>query len=399
MNPPLPEARERALLILLMLVQLTVIVDFMIMMPLSSMLMGELDIDTTAFGLLVSAYSFAAGASSLLAASLADRFDRRSALLVTYVGLTIATLGCALAHGYTMMLVARAVAGLFGGVLGSITLSIVGDVIPPQRRGRAMGLVMLGFSLASVAGVPLGLIIANHMGWRAPFVVLAVLCAGVWIVAVRVVPHVRGHLSAAPTGFLASYGELLRERNHLWSLAMSAAVMFSGFLIIPYIAPSMVSNIGLTPSDLIWIYLAGGAATLVTRPWIGHQTDRHRHAHVLSLLAVASVLPINIVANTPQLGLPWQIGISVLFFVLVSGRFIPASALATGATRPALRGRLMAATSAAQNLASGSAAFIAGAMMSNGPRGELIGFPTVGLLATAGTVLAIWLAYRVRAVS
>lgn len=393
---PLSDGRERALMIVLMLVQFTAIVDFMIMMPLSPQLMREMRIGTAEFGLLVSAYSLAAGASALLAASLADRYDRRSALLVTFCGLGLATLVCALAPGHWSLLAARAVAGVFGGVLGSITFAIVGDVVAPSRRGRAMSMVMMGFSLAAVAGVPAGLVLADAAGWRAPFAVLSVFCLPVLATAWRVLPPVRGHLAEVRLGMLASYRELLAVPNHWRAFGVTALVMFAGFLVIPYIAPSLVSNVGLAPAQLSWIYLVGGAATLWSRPWVGALTDRHPYSKVLAWMVLASFLPILLVTHTLPLGLGWQLLIAALFFVCVSGRFVPATALVTAATEMRLRGRVMAFNAAVQNLASGAAAFVAGAMMQTGADGRLDGYAQVGYLSCVVGLGAIWAARRVR---
>ena len=177
---PLSSRQEFAMLITLMLVMFTTIADFMIMMPLASYLMAEMHVNTAQFGLLVSAYSLAAGCSALLASSQADRFDRRHALLFCYAGLMIATLACALSNTYYTLLLARILAGVFGGVIGSISLAIVGDLIPAERRGQAMSWVMLGFSLSAVAGVPLGLWLAAHSGWPLLWVGGGAVHAAAW---------------------------------------------------------------------------------------------------------------------------------------------------------------------------------------------------------------------------
>jgi predicted MFS family arabinose efflux permease len=221
MSLELSPSRERIMLFTLMALQFIMIADFMIMMPLSSALMTVFHIQPAQFGLLVSSYSIAAGVSSLLASSLADRFDRRNALLVAYVGLLIATFACAYANTFELLLLARIVAGFFGGVLTSIVLAIVGDIFPPQKRGKAMGIVMLAFSLAAVAGVPLGLFISNHYSWQTPFSFLAYAGIAVLIVAYKVVPNVRGHLNQPKVKFFQSYAELFKVTNHWWAFATS----------------------------------------------------------------------------------------------------------------------------------------------------------------------------------
>lgn len=395
----LSPARERIMLFALMALQFTMIVDFMIMMPLSSQLMAVFAIQPAQFGVLVSSYSIAAGVSSLLASSLGDRFDRRHALLVSYVGLLVATLACAYSNSYELLLIARVVAGFFGGVLSSIVLAIVGDVFPPHKRGKAMGVVMLAFSLAAIVGVPLGLFISNHFSWQTPFSFISYAGLLVLGVAYKVVPNVRGHLDQPQVNFFKSYVELFRVSNHWWAFATSCLVMFAGFMVIPYIAPTLVANTGLTDHELPYIYLCGGAATLFTRPIIGRMTDKHQHWKVLAVTTLLSFIPIILCTQTIQTSFAWQLVFATLFFVFVSGRFIPASALVTASCESRFRGRVMAFSSAVQNLGSGFAALIAGAIMTKAPNGEILHYDWVGYIACAVSLVAIYTAMKVKAVS
>ncbi|WP_375438196.1 MFS transporter [uncultured Hymenobacter sp.] len=130
---------EKLLLALLAAVQFTNILDFVIMMPLGPQLMPALGIVPRQFGLVISAYTFSAGATGLAAAFL-DRFNRKTALLALYLGFGLGTVACALAPTYHWLVAARALTGAFGGVLGSLVLAIVGDAVPESRRGQAIGL-------------------------------------------------------------------------------------------------------------------------------------------------------------------------------------------------------------------------------------------------------------------
>ena len=399
MNTVMSEGREKALLYTLMALQFTMIVDFMIMMPLSSQLMKVFDIQPGQFGLLVSSYSIAAGISSLIASSIADRFDRRHSLLVSYIGLIVATMGCAFANSYEHLLFARVVAGFFGGVLSSIVLAMVGDIFPPQKRGKAMGIVMLAFSLATIAGVPLGLFISNHFSWQTPFSSLAFASIVVLAIAYKVVPNVRGHLDQPQVNFFQSYVELFNVKNHWWAFLTSCLLMISGFMVIPYIAPTMVANSGMTDHKLPYIYLAGGLATLFTRPLIARMTDKYKHSHVFAVITLLSIIPIILITQTLQTSFYVQVMISTLFFIMVSGRFIPASALVTASCEPRYRGRVMAFSSALQNLGSGAAAFVAGMIMVKAPSGEILNYDIVGYIACVVSLLVIWSAAKVKAVS
>lgn len=397
----LSPARERALLYTLMIMQFTVILDFMIMMPLSPQLMVAFSIQPAQFGVLVSSYSIAAGLSALIASAIADRFDRRHALLACYFGLALATLGCGLASSYWWLLIARVVAGFFGGVMGAVALAIVGDLIPLQRRGHAMGIVMLSFSLAAVAGVPLGLFIANHYHWQTPFLFIVVVCAFVMALSWVIVPPVRGHLleGQAVTSIVNSYRELLSVANHWWGFITTSLVMFGGFMVIPYIAPSVVANTPVTNLELPYIYLVGGAVTLFSRPIIAQLTDRYPHAQVLTWLVLLSFIPIVLVTQTFKVNLYWHLAMAALFFIFVSGRFIPSSAMVTASCEPRFRGRVMAFNSAMQNFGSGLAAFVAGLILVKSPSGEILHYDWVGYFACGVGILSILTARRIKTVS
>ena len=169
----LSSKRERWLLITLAGIQFTNILDFMIMMPLGPALTALFHISDAQFGMLVSAYTLAGGASGLLASTYIDRFDRKRLLLVLYGLFALSTFACGVAPTYETLLLARVSAGIFGGVLSALSQTIVGDVIPFERRGHAMGIVMTSFSVSTVAGVPLGLFLAAHFGWHIPFLLIA----------------------------------------------------------------------------------------------------------------------------------------------------------------------------------------------------------------------------------
>src|SRR5687768_18488103 len=132
-------------IILLALTQFTVVLDFMVMSPLGDMLMKSMELTTSQFGFAVSGYAFSAGVSGLLTAGFADRFDRKKLLLFFYVGFILGTLFCGLATTYPTLVAARIITGIFGGVIGSISLAIVADLFELNQRGRVMGFLQMGF--------------------------------------------------------------------------------------------------------------------------------------------------------------------------------------------------------------------------------------------------------------
>jgi predicted MFS family arabinose efflux permease len=396
MHPPLTAQRERYLLLTLAGIQFSHVLDFMIMMPLGPILIAEFGITTHEFGLLVASYSFSAALSGLFAATFVDRFERRRLLLAMFALFGLATLACGLAPGYVTLLIARGLAGAFGGVMGALVQTMIGDVIPFERRARASSMVSAAFSVSTVAGVPLSLWLANHFQWRAPFILIALLVALFILVGLRVLPDMRHHISNQKQAhpFVAMF-TVLRDANHLRALLFSALIIFSGFTVIPYITLYSVHNVGIAQHDIPLVYLAGGAATLVTARLIGHWADLRGKVRIYRLVATAALLPLLVVTHIGAVPLWLWLVCTTMFFVLVSGRMIPAMAIITSAAQPGLRGTFMSLNATTQAFAMGLASTMAGFIISQDNAGHIVDYGTVGYVAMAANLLAVWFVSRI----
>lgn len=398
----LDAARERLLLLTLAGIQFAHILDFMVMMPLGPILMRELHLDTHEFGLLVSAYTFTAALTGVLAAAFVDRFERKRLLLTMFALFALATLACGLASGYVSLLLARSAAGAFGGVLGSMVQTMVGDLIPFERRGRASGTIMSAFALSTVAGVPLSLYLANLLGWRFPFVLIAALSCAILLLGWKTLPALRGHLPTAILGDaerahpLTAMGAVLRDANHLRALVFMALIMLSGFTVIPYITIYLTANVGIRQEDIPLIYLFGGCATFFTSRLVGRLADARGKIRVYRLMALCSLVPLFIQTHLGPVPLWLMIVCSTVFFIFVPGRMVPAMAIMTSAVQPRLRGTFLSMNGAVQQLASGGASYLGGAMIAADASGHIVGYGTVGLLAMSATLVAMAFVGQIR---
>jgi predicted MFS family arabinose efflux permease len=389
--------REFWLLITLAGVQFTHILDFMIMMPMGPQFRSIFGISDAQFGVLVSAYTFAAGVSGLMAAIYVDRFGRKKLLLILYGFFALATLACGLAKSYEQLMVARVAAGVFGGVLSALAQTIVGDVIPMERRGRAMGIVMSAFSISTVAGVPLGLFLAARFDWHMPFFAIAAASAVLWVIAAKSLPRLRGHLHAAKqVSPLRNLASTLTNRDHQIALGFTFVMMFVGFVVIPYITMYTTSNGGLSVQQLPYIYLCGGVATLLTARWVGRMSDRIGKVKMFRLMALLTALPAFAMTVSAPLGFYGILVVSTLFFVFMSGRMIPGMAIITGACHPAQRGTFMALNSAVLSMGMSAAAFVGGLIVARDSQGLMQNYWGNGLLGVAASLLTVWTVGRLR---
>ncbi len=374
--------KEQFFLFSLAGIQFTHILDFMIMMPLGPEFIRELNINTHEFGLLLSSYTFAAAIAGIFATYFVDRFERRVLLLSLYACFIIATLVCGLAPDYHSLFIARAFAGAFGGILGSLVQTIVADSIPFERRGRALGTVMSAFSISTVAGVPLSLFLANnipYLGWRAPFIFIALISSLILYVGYLNIPKITGHLGQTHEGSrLSQIWNIFFAHQHLRAFVFMALIMLTGFSVIPYIALYLTSNVGIDNSYISLIYLCGGIATLMSSRVIGHMADRYGKVKVFRVLAVISLIPLVVTTNLMPVPL-WVVLInSTAFFVLVSGRMIPAMAIVSQVVESKVRGTFMSLVGSVQMLASGLASVIAGMVVTIGVDGKMEHYNLVG---------------------
>lgn len=397
MTATLTPRAERFFLLTLAGIQFSHVLDFMIMMPLGPILMGAFGIGTHEFGLLVASYSFSAAASGILAASFVDRFERKRLLLISFALFGLATLACGLAPNYLTLIVARGLAGIFGGVMGALVQTMIGDAIPFERRARASSVVATAFSVSTVAGVPLSLWLANTLNWRAPFIFIAILSALFIIIGLRILPELRQHLDKHEhTHLLSATLAVLGDANHRRALLFSALLIFSGFTVIPYITVYAVGNVGIPQQDIPIIYLAGGAATLISARLIGRWADRRGKVAVYRSLALAAIVPLLAVTQVGASPLWLWVTCTTAFFVLISGRMIPAMAIITSAAQPPLRGTFMSLNGTVQSLAMGLATSLAGFLIAQDAGGKLTGYPLVGYVAVAANLLAMAFVARVR---
>jgi predicted MFS family arabinose efflux permease len=387
--------RERFFLLALAGIQFTHILDFMIMMPLGPQFIKALSINTHQFGLLLSSYTFAAAIAGVFATYYIDRFERRGLLLRLYACFIVATVACGFAPDYHSLFIARACAGAFGGILGSLVQTIVADSIPFERRGKALGTVMAAFSVSTVAGVPLSLFLANHiqfLGWRAPFIFIGFISIIILIIGYRNIPKISGHLNHVHEGSRwKQLYDVVIAHHHLRAFVFMALIMLTGFSVIPYIALYLTSNVGIADSYISLIYLCGGVATLMSSRYIGHMADKYGKVKVFRVLAIVSLVPLIVTTNLVPVPLWLVLMNSTAFFILISGRMIPAMAMVSQVATPQIRGTFMSLVGSTQMLASGIASVVAGMIVTIRPDGMMDHYNLVGYGAAACGLLTFWL--------
>ncbi len=395
---PLFTPQEWLILLVLFFIQFSNVLDFVLMMPLAPRTRAELDLSTTQFGYAVSAYGYAAIFGSVFGAIWLDRFDRKRATLVMFVGFIAGTFLCGFATNFWILVAGRALAGLFGGVLGSCVMAIVGDIFQAQRRGRAMGIVMSGFAVASVIGIPIGLFLAeytNKIG--TPFLALAGFATLIFITAIFTLPQITGHMQQGTPK--TSVLTIAKRPQVLLSFLFMGLIVFGGFSVIPFIADYMVKNGGQNVENIKWVYLFAGIVTFITTNFMGWATDKLGRLPVFRLVAILAAVIAVIFTNLPEVSFAVAIVAATLFMVFTSARMVPSQALVSEAVPPQERGRFFSLMNAVTHGVMATAALIAGLIVESKivtgfvvetePIEQLTGYWLTGVLALISGLVSI----------
>jgi MFS transporter, DHA1 family, inner membrane transport protein len=387
---------ERALLVLLAAVQFTHILDFMVLMPMGPQLMRELHIEPSQMSGLVAAYAFAAGLVGLAAAPFMDRYDRRTVLLWSYAGFVGGTLACGLAQSASSLMQARITCGAFGGVSGSMVMSIVGDVVPPERRASGVAVIMTAFAVASAAGVPFGLLLAQTFYWEMPFLVIAGMGLVTWLCLWRFLPSLNKHMAAEGVSKWLAFRQLLKSGNAGWALLFGFTLALGHMVTIPLLSPFLVHNLGLPEAKLPFVYMTGGVLSLFSSPLVGRWSDRYGAQRVLGWMVIAAAGVVLLLTHRGVTPVPGILTMCGAFFVFAGGRFIPANAIASLSVPAEQRGAFMSLNNCVRDLASGLASILAGALAVKTPSLSLLHYDRIGYAAVAFSALAYLLATQVR---
>jgi predicted MFS family arabinose efflux permease len=374
---------ERWIVLLVAAVQFVNILDFMMVMPLGPDFAKALNIPTAHLGIVSGCYAAAAALAGFLGAGVLDRFDRRKALAVAMTGLVLGTAAGAAAQGLWTMVIARIVAGAFGGPATSLALSIVADVVPPQRRGRAMGTVMGAFSIASIAGVPVGLQLAVWFGWRVPFLAVAGLGVVILALALSRMPPLVGHLADRPAGTpYQRMRSLWNDQTVRLALLTNALVFITAFLVIPNIAAHLLQNLDYPRPRLSPAYTVGGVVSLVVLMIAGRAVDKRGPTFVASIgtVLLGAALLFGFIAPNRFFHLP-VFGLFAIFMAAMSLRNISMGSLSTRVPRHHERAGFMSLQSMAQHMSSALGAVISSRLLHNTPDGRLAGVDRVSILA------------------
>jgi predicted MFS family arabinose efflux permease len=390
---------QKFVIAIISLIQFTVVLDFMVMSPLSPIVMEALSIKPSQFGFVVAAYAFSAFLSGILSAGVADKYDRKKFLMVFYTGFVIGTLFCAIAPTYELLLAARIVTGLFGGVIGAIGMAIVTDLFEINQRGRVFGFTQMGFSASQVLGIPIGLWLAEKWGWNSPFYVIVVIAGLMGVIMLVKLQPVTGHLALQKgegNNALLHLWNTLKKKKYVTAYIATALLPLGGFMLMPFGSAFAQYNLGVTREQLPLIFFASGVASMAVFPILGRLSDKYNKMTIFAIASVWSIVMVILHTHWFMIPLWLVITSNILMFAGIMGRIVPSTILISAMPEMKDRGAFMSVNSSLQQMAGGIASIIAGyIVIQETPTSILQNIDIVGYVVAGITLIAIYVVYRV----
>jgi predicted MFS family arabinose efflux permease len=332
--------------------------QIMIISPILPQIGEELDIADAVLGTLVSAYALMVGVFAIISGPISDKIGRRRILLLGTGIMAVALVMHVLVVDYYSFLAVRVFAGVAGGVLSGAAVSYVGDYFPYNRRGWATGWIMSGSAFGQIIGIPLGIVLAGRLGFRAPFLMFAVtMFLAFFLILFRIPqPDVkRSQKRLTVGGALSDYIGMLRRPEIAWA-AVAFFMMFLGVsLYVVYLPTWLERALGASPGAIATLFLVGGLANVLTGPQAGRISDKVGRKGII-LLSCTGLFVVMLL--TTVLVKEFWVAYPVFFLIMigVAMRISPFSALLTALVADERRGALMSLT-----VALGQVGFAAGA--------------------------------------
>lgn len=317
--------------------------QIMIISPILPRIGEQLHIDETLQGTLVTAYAVLVGLMALVMGPISDKIGRRKIILYGSSGMAIALSLHGLAYDYFSLLFVRSLAGTAGGILSGAAVSYVGDYFPYDKRGWANGWIMSGIAMGQIVGIPIGTILADLLGFQAPFLAFSILMAIDFFIVWKFLPQPNVELDSnrlTVSIALKKYAEMLKQRTILAASISYLTMFLSVSVFIVFLPTWLEKTFSVSGNQIAGIFLVGGIANVITGPMVGRLSDSvgRKRMIIVSCIGFSIILFLSTVVITHF----WvAYPAFFLIMVLVAMRISPFQALLTALVDAKQRGALM----------------------------------------------------------
>ena len=348
----------------------------------------DLGVSNAQMGLMISAYAIGVVVGAPILTAFAAKIPRKRAVQYLMIFFALANLSSAFAPDYGSMIATRFLSGLPHGAYFGLAGVLAGSLVAASKRGQAIAWVMLGLSVANVAGVPLVTRLGQEAGWRSMFVVVAVVGIITLLMITLFVPWRGTEAGASIRKELSALKSM-----QVWLAMATGVVGFGGFFAVySYISPTLTDVTGMD-IKLVPIALALYGVGMVAGSLIG---GRLADWSVFGAIKLASVLMV-VVMVVFGLVTGWLIPAFIMVFIMGATGSLLIPSLQTLLMDSAPQAQSLAASlnHSALNVANAVGAALGAAVITAGFGYRAPAFVGAGL-AALGLLLAVITEYRSR---
>lgn len=388
---------QKIIIFLLAILQFTIVLDFMILAPLGDILMKSMNMSTKQFGTVVSAYAISACISGIFAAGFADKFDRKKLLLFFYAGFILGTYFCAISYNYETLFIARIITGLFGGVIGSISMAIITDIFSIHQRGKVMGFVQMAFGGSQILGIPIGLVLANYWSWHATFYMVLILAFILGIALVIKLKPLTEHLKLINNkNALQHLLQTIKKKDYRIGFLATALLSMGGFMIMPFSTAFIVNNIHIAQSQVAIIFFFTGIFSIIIMPIVGKLSDKYDKLMIFGIGTIIAIVMVVIYTHLSPVSIWLVIIVNIVLFIGIMSRMVPATALNSAVPDAYDRGAYMSINSSLQQFAGGIAALFSGLVVVQKSKNSPIeNFDVLGYVMVVLMLMCFYFVFKV----
>ncbi len=388
---------QKIIIFLLAILQFTIVLDFMILAPLGDILMKSMNMSTKQFGTVVSAYAISACISGIFAAGFADKFDRKKLLLFFYAGFILGTYFCAISYNYETLFIARIITGLFGGVIGSISMAIITDIFSIHQRGKVMGFVQMAFGGSQILGIPIGLVLANYWSWHATFYMVLILSILLGIALVMKLNPLTEHLKLINNkNALQHLLQTIKKKDYRIGFLATALLSMGGFMIMPFSTAFIVNNIHIAQSQVAIIFFFTGIFSIIIMPIVGKLSDKYDKLMIFGIGTIIAIVMVVIYTHLSPVPIWLVIIVNIVLFIGIMSRMVPATALNSAVPDAYDRGAYMSINSSLQQFAGGIAALFSGLVVVQKSKNSPIeNFDVLGYVMVVLMLMCFYFVFKV----
>ena len=388
---------QKIIIFLLAILQFTIVLDFMILAPLGDILMKSMNMSTKQFGTVVSAYAISACISGIFAAGFADKFDRKKLLLFFYAGFILGTYFCAISYNYETLFIARIITGLFGGVIGSISMAIITDIFSINQRGKVMGFVQMAFGGSQILGIPIGLVLANYWSWHATFYMVLILAILLGIALVMKLKPLTEHLKLINNkNALQHLLQTIKKKDYRIGFLATALLSMGGFMIMPFSTAFIVNNIHIAQSQVAIIFFFTGIFSIIIMPIVGKLSDKYDKLMIFGIGTIIAIVMVVIYTHLSPVPIWLVIIVNIVLFIGIMSRMVPATALNSAVPDAYDRGAYMSINSSLQQFAGGIAALFSGLVVVQKSKNSPIeNFDVLGYVMVVLMLMCFYFVFKV----